>query len=1262
MALFERRSSRAGLQETESTLSDNDNRPSGDQRRSQPASNDDVDGSSYRSTDVSDLMPSFSHRISLSRSSNHSSASKPDSGQPLRTSALHNFPFLPQSLNPNSSSRDSSAKNSSSSLQDLKEESEAEAEAHVEVRPTSTASRLVARISQHFEPRPPSAQPLNAQGDFPVYPNQSYAVLQSQVYPPPYLPLRSRSSYPSQTLPDRQRGTSQVQAPRTAGNTPISSPGLFSARSSRSSPPPAWDDDARLGSPYLHPTHLQPPKETHTVEVERDLQTGNKLINDYEVLGELGRGEHGKVKLGRHLPTGQKVAIKIVQRYSKRRRLGKLGNPEDKVKKEVAILKKARHPNVVSLLEVIDDPERQKVYIVLEYVEKGEIIWRTKGLRPIVQVDKHRLEQEKQGIPESPSFLEMSQLFMRNSMKQRSGRRKYKAGTSQRQPAAPFWSLELGAESEEESGPELTLARTISLSQAASEHGGDVHSSPSHSYVSQSSDFERRMRDATLEAAMEGTMFGPYASDFPVERRFSTASSSRSAATPEWEYASGDDDMSYVPCLTISEARNAFRDAVLGLEYLHYQGIIHRDIKPANLLVTSNHRVKISDFGVSYLGRPIRDDEIEQVTETDATELDDARELSKTVGTPAFYAPELCYTGDDFVEAIGKVPKITGAIDIWSLGVTLYGMIFGRLPFVSDDEFSMFQTIVKNELFIPTKRLKPVEVGFDRNSGMAMNSNKRMEDELAYEDLDEEIRDLLRRLLTKDPTKRITIKEIKHHPWVLRGLSRPDAWIEETDPGYQSKGKRIEVSTEEVTTAVTKSFLERMKSNLTKWGGYISGNRPNRNRAHSNAGTSDPLPSSPFRDLREGRRSSLRGDEDSIVRALKAGRESEHPLSQSVVASPEVPMESQTSYFDQVTKRTADEATPRPYSLNRAASVFSSTESTKTIRPSAAGGSYFPHQPYAVPAPHPHDTTGSSTISGLFGGAGHRLGKTSQSDGEPHVDKSGSDRASAEGDTHAEPSVALSVESATGQVQNPIPWEGEEPADRNPRSGGRSHRRSRSHQLQRQTSMEEPYPTSPGNTSSRPISIGWENSLYDRHARGGFESQQSSNASLFSGHEFLSGQGAQDTGPRDHNQDMSSRGGGERGLSPSPPSAAMISSSSAEDFGSNISQSASHPSIPSVVSGATSVSGDGLHTYFNNKSGREKEVEHQSPVVSDIFRTTETIKPETYHHAHADAQPDRYHHRADDDGEEEDDEDEGLVIGKRSSVKRTPSNIGRNPL
>lgn len=62
-----------------------------------------------------------------------------------------------------------------------------------------------------------------------------------------------------------------------------------------------------------------------------------------------------------------------------------------------------------------------------------------------------------------------------------------------------------------------------------------------------------------------------------------------------------EDEFSYIPCFTINLARSAFRDTVLGLEYLHYEGIIHRDIKPANLLWTKDYCVKIADFGVSYL-------------------------------------------------------------------------------------------------------------------------------------------------------------------------------------------------------------------------------------------------------------------------------------------------------------------------------------------------------------------------------------------------------------------------------------------------------------------------------------------------------------------------------------------------------------------------------------------------------------------------------------------------------------------------------------
>lgn len=270
--------------------------------------------------------------------------------------------------------------------------------------------------------------------------------------------------------------------------------------------------------------------------MDRDSVTGNKLINQYEILEELGRGEHGKVKLGQHVETRKKVAIKIVQRYFKRRRLGRLGNPEDKVKKEVAILKKARHPNIVGLLEVIDDPHRQKVYIILEYVENGEIIWRRRGLREIVHVDKIRIDREKAGIDDSPAFLEESRQYIRTAQHLRRQREKARerrqaqAASAQEGPI-PAWSLEHGVESDddddhvENSGSGLAIARTSSRSILGSSYD-ETQSSPSPSFSSAC--------DPALNA-VEGSMYGAYA-EAPhrsFERRFSTASSSFGYAPSE---------------------------------------------------------------------------------------------------------------------------------------------------------------------------------------------------------------------------------------------------------------------------------------------------------------------------------------------------------------------------------------------------------------------------------------------------------------------------------------------------------------------------------------------------------------------------------------------------------------------------------------------------------------------------------------------------------------------------------------------------------
>ena len=165
--------------------------------------------------------------------------------------------------------------------------------------------------------------------EHPVYPDQSFASLSR-----PH-PLRTRSSHPAQN--NLYNDIKPVKSPLgaiTADNTPMSSPGLFSLRAS----PSAETEEQRLH-------HLQKPKETHIAEVEHDVYSGNKFINNYEVVDELGRGEHGKVKLARNVENGHHFAVKIVPRYSRQRRLGRLGAPEDRTKREVAILKKARHPN-----------------------------------------------------------------------------------------------------------------------------------------------------------------------------------------------------------------------------------------------------------------------------------------------------------------------------------------------------------------------------------------------------------------------------------------------------------------------------------------------------------------------------------------------------------------------------------------------------------------------------------------------------------------------------------------------------------------------------------------------------------------------------------------------------------------------------------------------------------------------------------------------------------------------------------------------------
>ncbi|KAJ8403857.1 hypothetical protein AAFF_G00347250 [Aldrovandia affinis] len=191
---------------------------------------------------------------------------------------------------------------------------------------------------------------------------------------------------------------------------------------------------------------------------------------------------------------------------------------------------------------------------------------------------------------------------------------------------------------------------------------------------------------------------------------------------------------------TEEQTRVYFRDIVLGIEYLHYQKIIHRDIKPSNLLLGDDGHVKIADFGVS-----------------NEFEGNDAL-LSSTAGTPAFMAPETLT--DDYQIFSGK------ALDVWAMGVTLYCFVFGKCPFIDDYILALHN------------KIRTERVAFPETPALS-----------------EDLKELILRMLEKDPQQRITIPDIKVHPWVTQGGSDPL-------PLEEEHCTVVEVTVEEVQNSV----------------------------------------------------------------------------------------------------------------------------------------------------------------------------------------------------------------------------------------------------------------------------------------------------------------------------------------------------------------------------------------------------------------------------------------------------------------------------
>ncbi|CAH3043153.1 unnamed protein product [Pocillopora meandrina] len=190
------------------------------------------------------------------------------------------------------------------------------------------------------------------------------------------------------------------------------------------------------------------------------------------------------------------------------------------------------------------------------------------------------------------------------------------------------------------------------------------------------------------------------------------------------------------------EASNIIRKLASAVEFMHGRGVVHRDLKPENLLFVDNSEdaeLKIVDFGFARLkpeNQPLR--------------------------TPCFTA---AYAAPEVISQTMNRSGYDESCDLWSLGVIMYTMLSGQVPFQSSRSFRSSDFIMQ--------RITHGDIRFEGQQ---------------WESISPAAKDLIKGLLTVDPSKRLKIREVVNHEWLRGGTCLPHTPL--MTPGILGKGHK----------------------------------------------------------------------------------------------------------------------------------------------------------------------------------------------------------------------------------------------------------------------------------------------------------------------------------------------------------------------------------------------------------------------------------------------------------------------------------------